>query len=501
MPLDSRTGATFTVLARHGAAHHPASWEPDLERLLGAGLRARGRAAGVARPGAFGAAVGRLRPRVRAAPRARLEARRGRRGVAPARSSRRSPSATRAGQPTSSSSGGGADRGGLPPRRGSRPAAAAAAAEHGQPARERDARSRAAARLPRGGRRRGRALRAHAGARQPRRAPARRLGAEPLLPLAHRHRPRRPGGVVARPVVGRPRRRPRLGPRRARHEEPGRGERRRDRLARAGGLQTVRRPRLRRGRGRGGREGVRVAVALRGASRRGSRRLRDQRGRRRTDRRRRQAALPLRRRGEDVGAVPAPRARAERPCVDAGDRGQRAREGGAADRAARRLRAGADDRPRGGGLPRRGARGAAGRRRGARPAPRRRRGRGRDDRAAARVHALADDDLGVRAAERRLRDLRGRRRPAGCCPDRRPRTSTRCCAHPRRGRLRAGDDRALGRDALAARHAALGGDRRVARDDRAGRDAGAALLRGLHRLALAPRGLRHRRVRLLPDER
>ena len=39
--------------------------------------------------------------------------------------------------------------------------------------------------------------------------------------------------VAARPVVGRARRRPRLGPRRARHEEPGGGERRRDRLARA----------------------------------------------------------------------------------------------------------------------------------------------------------------------------------------------------------------------------------------------------------------------------
>ena len=36
MPLDSRTGAAFTVLARHGAPHHPASWETDLEQLLGA---------------------------------------------------------------------------------------------------------------------------------------------------------------------------------------------------------------------------------------------------------------------------------------------------------------------------------------------------------------------------------------------------------------------------------------------------------------------------------
>jgi SAM-dependent methyltransferase len=37
MPLDSRTGAVFGVLARHGGPrHHPASWEADVERLLGA---------------------------------------------------------------------------------------------------------------------------------------------------------------------------------------------------------------------------------------------------------------------------------------------------------------------------------------------------------------------------------------------------------------------------------------------------------------------------------
>ena len=47
-------------------------------------------------------------------------------------------------------------------------------------------------------------------------------------------------------------------------------------------------------------------------------------------------------------------------------------------------------------------------------------------------------------------------------------------------------------------------DLRLGRDDRARREAGAALLLRLHRLALAPRGVRHGRVRLLPaadDER
>ena len=46
--------------------------------------------------------------------------------------------------------------------------------------------------------------------------------------------------------------------------------------------------------------------------------------------------LPLRDGGEEDRAVPDPRARPLRPRVDAGDRRQRAREGGAADRAPRR---------------------------------------------------------------------------------------------------------------------------------------------------------------------
>ena len=66
---------------------------------------------------------------------------------------------------------------------------------------------------------------------QPRRAAAGRRRAVARAARAHRHGPRRPRGVVARPVVGRSRRRRDLGSRRARHEEPGGGERRRLRIA------------------------------------------------------------------------------------------------------------------------------------------------------------------------------------------------------------------------------------------------------------------------------
>ena len=56
-----------------------------------------------------------------------------------------------------------------------------------------------------------------------------------------------------------------------------------------------------------------------------------------TGRARRAAALPLLDRREDELAVHAPRPRPQRPRVDAGDRRQRARQGGGADRAARRV--------------------------------------------------------------------------------------------------------------------------------------------------------------------
>ena len=60
--------------------------------------------------------------------------------------------------------------------------------------------------------------------------------------------------------------------------------------------------------------------------------------------------------------------------------------------------------------------------------------------------------------------------------------------------------RALGRNALHARHTALDGDLGLGERSGAGRTAGSPLLRGLHRLTLAARGLRHGRVRVLPDE-
>ena len=171
----------------------------------------------------------------------------------------------------------------------------------------------------------------------------------------------------------------------------------------------------------------------------------DQRGRRRAARDRGDAALPLRERREDVRALPAARARPQRPCLDARDRGQRAREGGAADREAAAYEpepaigpevAGFLDAVLGEQLPRR--RGAA-TPAGARSA------RGRDDRAAARVHALADDGRGLGTAERDPRDGgAGRRPPPAPGPDARGRRP----GHPRgarAGRLRARDDRAVGR--------------------------------------------------------
>ena len=80
-------------------------------------------------------------------------------------------------------------------------------------------------------------------------------------------------------------------------------------------------------------------------------RLRGQRGRRRPARARRRRLLHLLDGREDDGAVPHPRARPLRARVDAGDRRQRAREGGDADRAARRVPAGAADAAGGRGVP------------------------------------------------------------------------------------------------------------------------------------------------------
>ena len=143
-------------------------------------------------------------------------------------------------------------------------------------------------------------------------------------------------------------------------------------------------------------------LARRGASGRGPVRLRDQRRRRRTARSRQHPRLPLCDGREDVGAVQGASARTKRPCLDAGHRRQRAREGGALPGGARRLRAAARADPGGEGLARGDARRGSAARGGARTRPRSStRCSPRPRRAPARVHALADDDRRVAPAERR----------------------------------------------------------------------------------------------------
>ena len=155
------------------------------------------------------------------------------------------------------------------------------------------------------------------------------------------------------------------------------------------GFQPKRRRDLHRGRRRGGRRRLRARVALPGASGRRSRRVLDQRGRRRSDRARREAVLPRVDGREDELAVRAPRARAKRPRVDAVDRGQRARQGREADRAPRRVQAGAAARAGGVRALRGRGRCAAG---GCEPGARGR-ASGRSDRRRARRAAARDDRL------------------------------------------------------------------------------------------------------------
>ena len=129
-------------------------------------------------------------------------------------------------------------------RRGRPAASGAHSPRHRQPAGERDGGRRAASRLPRGERRRVRALRPRSGTRKPRGAyPGLRGRAAPAAAVAHGHGARGPGRVDGRSVVGRAEGRLRMGSRRARHEGPGGGERRRHRVARARGLPARRRPR------------------------------------------------------------------------------------------------------------------------------------------------------------------------------------------------------------------------------------------------------------------
>ena len=128
------------------------------------------------------------------------------------------------------------------------------------------------------------------------------------------------------------------------------------------------------------------------------------------------------------------------------------------------------------------ARGRAGA--GARPPPSRRGAR----RAAALLHALADDDRGLAAAQRdpgRVR--RHRRLPAAARPDARGHRAAAARRDRRRrerGRLRARVDRARRRHALTDRHAAVGRPAGLGRIGRAGCASRPPRLRRLHRLPL-----------------
>ena len=204
-----------------------------------------------------------------------------------------------------------------------------------------------------------------------------------------------------------------LGPRRARHEEPGRGERRRDRVARARGVRAERRPDLRGDRRRGGAatasgssgsceehpDAVRCDYAINEG---GGDRLELADG----------TPVYLATVAEKMTApFRAPRPRPLRARVDAADRRQRARQRGEADRADRRVPAGAAARARGRRRSSRAVLGEVppaargGRARAAMLADRR-----RARRRAARADLLADDDLRLAEAERHPRDLRDRGR-------------------------------------------------------------------------------------------
>ena len=167
-----------------------------------------------------------------------------------------------------------------------RPAPGADPARHRQPARQRDDRGGAPARVPRrtAGSSASSTRARPSGPTSSRASPAGRRAAASRF-LSHTDTVRRRSGRVARdPWSGDLADGRRLGPRRARHEGPGGGRCRRDRLARARGLSAAPaisssspRPTRRSGRRR-------LQWLCAGASGRRPRRLRDQRGRRRPSR-------------------------------------------------------------------------------------------------------------------------------------------------------------------------------------------------------------------------
>ena len=360
---------------------------------------------------------------------------------------------------------------------------------------------RAPARVPGGLRRGVRAVREGAGASEPRGADPRKGGGPRLLFLSHTDT------VLADPPSGRStpgRRAPGragVGARRARHEGPGRRERRRDRLARPGGVRAggdlIFAATADEEVGEG--DPLRAPLAL-------PRRIPTpfeaeysrERGRRRPRRDRRARVLPLLHRGEDELAL-RPRPRPERPCVAARHRGQRAREGGGADRAAGRVpgRARADPEVEAflrailGAVRRRPASSA----------------RAIDPRAADMVEPLLSMTVSptmITASNKRnvIPAPARSSSTAASCPGRRRRRPSRTFARARPRRLRARLARGPGRDALAARRRRSGTPPSPScRGLGARRACGPDLRRGIHRQPLAAGGVRHRRLRLLPDAR
>ena len=112
----------------------------------------------------------------------------------------------------------------------------------------------------------------------------------------------------------------------------------------------------------------------------------------------------------------------------------------------------------------------------------------------------ADEGARLREAERHPGALRGHDR-LRLLPGQRPRRPRRRSARASARRLRARQPRAAGRHAVGDRRAAVGRGRVVRRRGGARRAGGADVRRGLHRLALAARGVRHGRLRVLPGAR
>ena len=240
-------------------------------------------------------------------------------------------------------------------------------------------------------------------------------------------------------MVRRPRRRRGVGARRARHEGPGRGLGGRVRLARSARASC--RPATWSSSSSPTRRWAAAETTATGSA--GSSqahpeaarlRLRGQRGGGRTAGARREAGLPVRDGREDVRAVQASRPRPQRPRLDARHRGQRARQGCALRRGARRVRAAAGADPGGARLPRGGARRGTAGRGGARAGAGARSHAAGARRAASRADALADDDRRVTPGERDSGALRGDRGlPAAPGAD----AGGRGAADPRRARRRA----------------------------------------------------------------